>query len=84
MRGASDDEHLKFASAKNMVLASCNWRDFQTLHGAWLERGQNHAGILLVSQWIPPGERIRILLFIASAGEPGDFANQLVWLKDWR
>jgi hypothetical protein len=66
-----------------MILVSCNRRDFQKLHSLWLERGQSHAGIIVVSQWIPPDERIRRLLLLASVAEQPDFVDTLEWLKDW-
>jgi hypothetical protein len=83
MRGASDEEHLEFATSRRMILVSCNRRDFQELHARWLEQERAHAGIILVNQWMPPGERIRRLLFIAAAAEDSDFVNNLEWLKDW-
>jgi hypothetical protein len=83
MRGARDADHLRFASSQGMILVSCNVRDFRILHSEWLQRGESHAGILLANPEVPAGERVRRLLFIATVAEPGDFANQISWLRDW-
>ena len=83
MRGASDADHLRFASSRGLVMVTCNWRDYLALHEGWIERQESHAGIFLVNQWIPPGERIRLFLFIAREAEPSEFVNRVEWLKDW-
>jgi hypothetical protein len=84
MRGARDDLHLDFATARGLVLVTCNRRDFLRLHYDSMEVGREHAGIILVHQEIPPGERIRRLLILASVAEPSDMRSRVEWLKDWR
>lgn len=84
MRGARDDLHLDFATARGLVLVTCNRRDFLRLHYDSMEAGREHAGIILIHQEIPPGERIRRLLIVASLAEPSDMSSRVEWLKDWR
>ena len=83
MRGRPDIDHLRFASANGLVLVTCNRRDFLDLHWRFLERPEPHAGIVIVSQTLPKGERIRLLLSFARLAVPRDMANNLELLKDW-
>jgi hypothetical protein len=83
MRGASDEQHLEFATARNLVLVTCNRRDFLRLHYDSLARERAHSGMILVHQDIPPGERVRRLLLLASVADPSDMHFRIEWLKDW-
>lgn len=83
MRGQADIEHLRYASAHDLVLVTCNRRDFLALHWEFLGRGERHAGIIIVHQTLPKGERIRRLLHLCSVAEPADFASRVEFLSDW-
>ncbi len=83
MRGARDDRHLEVATARGLVLVTCNRRDFLKLHYDSLALEREHSGMILVHQDIPPGERIRRLLLIASLADPSDMHFRVEWLKDW-
>jgi hypothetical protein len=83
MRGKSDREHLEYAAEHGHALVTCNRRDFFALHWDFLERGRAHAGIIIVGQHIPRGERIRRLLFLCSVAMPNDLANKVEFLSDW-
>jgi len=58
MTAAPDYEHLLHATQHGRMLITCNWRDFQLLHGAWKHWsgawgvGHQHASILVISQQI--------------------------------
>lgn len=84
MRGESDGAHLEFAAAHELMLVSCNRRDFQRLHLEWIAAGRTHSGIMIVNQRLSRGERIRVLLWLAEAAGPGDFVGRFEFLEDWR
>ena len=84
MRGATDDKHLEFAAREGLMLVTCNLRDFQKLHTDWVAAGRRHSGIMIVDQRLSLGERIRVLLWLAEAAGPDDFAGRLEFLEDWR
>jgi len=58
MTKASDYAHLLHATQNQRILITCNWRDFQLLHGAWTHwTGAwgvtlQHTPILVVSQQV--------------------------------
>lgn len=60
MTASPDYDHLLHATRHGRVLITCNWRDFQLLHGAWKRWTQTwgvqrqHASILVISQQILP------------------------------
>jgi hypothetical protein len=84
MRGRTDLEHLEYAAENQLVLITCNRRDFQGLHFQWLSERRAHSGILIVDQRLSLGERVRILLWLAEAGTAEDFANRFGFLDEWR
>jgi hypothetical protein len=83
-RGREDVAHLRLAASNALVLVTCNRRDFLPLHWRFLETGEPHAGIMVVSQGLPKGERIRVLLEFCQIATPADMANRLESLDDWR
>ena len=60
MTASPDSNHLLYATQHGCVLITCNWRDFQLLHGAWKDWTRawgvrhQHAPILVISQQILP------------------------------
>lgn len=83
MRGRPDIDHLRHATEAGLALVTCNRRDFLALHWDFLGRGEPHAGIIIVNQDIPKGERIRRLLYLSAIAESADLANSLEFLSDW-
>ena len=83
MRGKPDIEHLRFAASNDLALVTCNRRDFLRLHAQFLQSNEPHAGIMIVSQQIPKGVRIRGLLLFAEIASASDVQNRLEHLKEW-
>lgn len=84
LSGASDEEHLRFATSVGRVLVTYNQRDFQRLHYDAISRERLHAGILLMKQQeYSIGERVRRLQVISALFSPAEFAGHLAWLRDW-
>ena len=83
MAKASDEVHLRYAASTGRVLVSHDLRDFQVLANEWSERGEAHAGIVLVHQ--PPrvsyGELRRRLLALLDQLTAEELANRVVWLS---
>lgn len=72
MLGASDEEHLAFASEQQRVLVTQD-ADFLRLH----EQGMKHAGIVYTPQGTPVGTIINWLLLMHDVLEPEDTENQV-------
>jgi hypothetical protein len=69
MNARDDESQLSLASAQGRVLVSANVRDFAALHKAWLARGCEHSGILLIPQQrYSTGEIVRRMVRLASSG----------------
>lgn len=47
MVGASDEEHLAFATQQERILLTFNARDFKQLAETWASQGREHSGIIL-------------------------------------
>jgi hypothetical protein len=47
--GTVDAGQLAFALAVDRALLTCNRRDFARLHAEWARTGQEHAGIIIVT-----------------------------------
>lgn len=84
MSHSADEEQLRFATSRNMVLVTCNIADFVRLHTEFLVAGQEHAGVILIHQqrWGAgelAGRMIRLLV-----GVPGrSLRNRLEFLSNW-
>ena len=50
MRGASDEQVLAFAAAKDRALVTYNIGDFRQLQIEWHRLARHHAGIIFVSE----------------------------------
>jgi len=48
LRGATDEDVLRFAAAEGRVLVTRNARDFAPLARDWADTGRRHAGVLLI------------------------------------
>lgn len=83
-RGAEDLVHLRFSASQGLCMVTSNQGDFQRLHGELAVRGEEHSGIVVVTQqrW-GPGERIRRLLRMAAAFSPDEMKNRIEFLSDW-
>ena len=83
VEGQDDEPHLEVATRLGAVLASQNQKHFAPLHHRWQARGRRHAGILL-TQWLPIGQRIERLERAARLLTPGAAANQFMFLDSFK
>lgn len=84
LRGAPDPAHLEYAATVHRALVTANGADFIRLHWEWLGTARHHSGIIIASQAIPLGERIRRLVEVSRLGRPGDLDDRLLLLTQWR
>lgn len=66
MRGRSDPDHLRLASAEGRVLFGFNSRDYMRIHREILQAEGHHAGIVLLGKRSPDiGRQLRGLIAVA-------------------
>jgi len=84
MFSGTDEDQLKLATSRNLVLVSSNIADFARIHNQWSAAAQEHAGIILITQqkW-GPGELARRILRLL-AGVPGsNMHGRLEFISNW-
>lgn len=82
--GSPDSAHLAFAAQHGLVVCTSNVGDFLRLHAELMERGGEHAGIILIPQQVyPVGERMRRLLNLMAELPPERMRNWVEFLSDW-
>jgi len=47
-RGIADEEHLRYAADRALVLLTANAGDFLELHHEWVRQQRRHAGLIVV------------------------------------
>jgi len=83
MLSCNDEEQLKWASDNQRIIYSFNVRDFYRIHSNIVEKGQQHAGIILGFQSYSIGEQMRRLLRIIASKSAEEMKNQLEFLSAW-
>lgn len=83
LRGASDNVHMAFAAENGLVLVTANARDFVPLHWQWMAQGRHHSGLIIATQGLSVGERIRRLLEFCTAADPDDLVDTVFYLTQW-
>lgn len=81
--GISDAEQLAFAVSLGRTVFTFNRGDFARLHADFLQRGQDHAGII-VSDQLEISVVIRRLLRLLDGRTAVDMRNWLEFLSSWR
>ena len=82
--GASDEDHLQFASQVERVLYTFNVSDFCVLHAHWLTASRNHFGIVVARQkQFSIGEQMRRLLRLIAAETAESMQRQIEFLSAW-
>ena len=82
--GASDDQHLEYASARAMTLVTADRGDFARLSAAWLKSGRHHAGIVIIKQQhLSAGEQRRRLRRLAQALDEDAMGDRVEYLSRW-
>ncbi len=84
MSERTDEDQLKFATSRTLVLATFNVADFARIHAKWLSDGIQHAGIILVAQqkW-GPGEMARRIIRLLAGVPGGDMRSRMEFLSNW-
>jgi hypothetical protein len=84
MSHSADEEQLRFAASRNMVLVTCNVADFVRLHTEFLVAGQEHAGIILIHQQRWGAAELARRMIRLLVGVPGrSLGNCLEFLSNW-
>jgi hypothetical protein len=84
MRGRPDRDQLRWSTAQGRVLYSFNVADFYALHADFLQREEQHAGIILAQQQrYSIGDQLRGVLKLMAARSADEMVNQLVFLSAW-
>jgi hypothetical protein len=81
--GTSDETQLTFSTASQRTIFTFNTRDFVQLHSEWLEKGQEHSGIV-VSDQLQVGVVLRRLLKFLDTRSSEEMRNWLEFLSNWR
>jgi hypothetical protein len=84
MFSGTDEEQLKLATSRNLVLVSCNVADFARIHHQWSAAGRDHAGVILITQqkW-GPGELARRILRLLASVPGGNMRGRLEFISNW-
>jgi hypothetical protein len=86
--GASDAEHLEFATGAGCALITRNVEDFRGLHAEWQTQHRAHCGILLVyrenikGKDMAAGDIVCAIGNLLTSGLP--IVNELHVLNHWR
>lgn len=84
MLGRPDDEHLDYAAQESRVLYSANATDFCRIRTERLNRGESHAGIVIVQQQrYSVGTVLRGLLRLSAQRNASDIRDRLEFLSNW-
>lgn len=78
----TDEDQVRFASEKDFAILSYNVADFPRLHYEFLERGENHAGIIVAKQ-LDASRNVQLLFNLLSRVSADEMRNQLVFLANW-
>jgi hypothetical protein len=80
---ASDEEHLRWATAHGRALFTYDRNDFPRLNEEWHARGESHAGIIVsvAPPELPPSTVLRRLLCLLDAIAADEIVNRLFWLN---
>ena len=80
--GTSDETQLAFSTSEQRTIFTFNTRDFVQLHGEWVEKAQEHSGIV-VSNQLEVGVVLRRLLKLHDGRSAADMRNWLEFLSSW-
>lgn len=84
MLGSPDVAQLRWSTAQGRILYSFNVGDFYALHTSFLQRGEQHAGIILAQQQRHVvGDQLRGVLNLGAARSAEEMLNQLEFVSAW-
>lgn len=73
-----DDQHLRYATTQGRAAVSNNFTDFARHHADFLQRGEQHEGVILIPVR-PVGEMIRRLSTHLNTHSPAKQRDNLLW-----
>jgi hypothetical protein len=81
LRGRDDKAQLEWAAANNRTLYTFNVSDFCKLHREYLDKGMEHAGIIVVPrQRYDVKQQIRLLSNLLNTNSSEEMRNRLHFL----
>lgn len=81
LSSATDEQQLAFATAEGRAIYSFNVGDFARLHGDYLARGVEHAGIIVIpDQRCSVGEKLRRLTNLIRTISAEQMRNRMEYL----
>jgi predicted nuclease of predicted toxin-antitoxin system len=81
LSGATDAEHLKFATESGRAIVTANRGDFARLHSEWASIGRAHGGIIIRSRQGTPPEVLATAILAALQGRTqADIANGILFV----
>ena len=85
MLGRSDADQLAFATAHERLLVTFDRKDYFRLHGEVIQRGDHHAGILLVLRdaGFGPGEILRRMSLVRDVFRETGTRDQILFLSNF-
>lgn len=83
MQRKSDEEQLRYATAQGRVLYSFNVADYLALHRHFMESGESHAGIVLVTRDYYDNRKLRGLFeLLVGALDADEMKDRVFFLND--
>ena len=79
-RGKADQDHLRFAAERGLVLVTADRGDFAAPHWAWVNQDAHHSGIVLVPRRASIGDTVRALIDLDTSFGTDGLSDQLVYL----
>lgn len=83
MLEATDSEQLAYATAEKRAIVTFNVRDFAPLHEKYLEKNEEHWGIIFSTEE-PIGVLTRRLLRLLNNISAQELKNQVRWLNEFQ
>ena len=85
MRGAADEEQLRYSTSEGRTLYTCDVKDFQRLDREWRLAGRHHQGIIVLTHpRTDIGVQIRCLQSLVSRLGDSEMVNRLEFLLNYR
>lgn len=82
LRAAPDVKILEYAYSLELTILTFNTRHFRIIHNDWVQKGKEHAGII-VSTEIPFSELLRRILILLNKTSKTEIKSQLRFLSEF-
>jgi len=85
LRGARDEDHLRFAVIEGRIVYTCDVKDFQRLDREWRLAGMHHRGIIILTEpRANVGLQIRCLQSLSARLGDTPMVDRLEFLLNYR